>query len=153
MLRLGRDYAGLRMRVAVILAGVVLGLGGFLVAAIYGFIIGWGCNGSDASEPPPSGSVGAALCGSPAFAGVLLVLGLTALVVPILGAVIAARRRRYGPLLSSAAVAAGALSGLGLALLAAQDGANAALFVGAPLLACVGLGALALRQSRAERQQ
>jgi hypothetical protein len=40
------------MRAAVILAGVALGLGGFLAAVIYSIIIGSGCNGTDAGEPP-----------------------------------------------------------------------------------------------------
>lgn len=87
------------MRVAVILAGVVLGLGGFLLSVLYLFIIGWGCNGSDASEPPSSGSVGAALCDSPACGWGLLALALAALIAPICGAVVTARRRRYAPLL------------------------------------------------------
>jgi hypothetical protein len=142
------------MRVAVILAGVVLGLGGFLVSVLYLFIIGWGCNGSDASEPPSSGSVGAALCDSPAFGWGLLALGLAALIAPICGALVTARRRRYAPLLGGAAAAAAALAALGLALHAVEEGTESvALFVGLPALVCVGLAAVAVRQSRAERRQ
>lgn len=142
------------MRVAVLLAGVVLGLGGLFVAVIYAFIIGWGCNGSDAGEPPSAGSVGATLCDSPAFPVALLVLGLATLVVPVAGAVVAARRRRYAPLLGSAAVAAGAVLTLGLLLHAVEEGSESAgLFVGLPLLACAGLAAVAIRQGRAERRQ
>jgi uncharacterized membrane protein len=142
------------MRVAVILAGVVLGLGGLFVAVIYGFIIEWGCNGSDAGEPPSAGSVGATICESSAFDAVLLALGLATLVVPMVGAVLAARRRRYAPLLGAAAVAAGAVFALGLALHAVEEGSESAeLFVGLPLLTCAGLAAVAIRQGRAERRQ
>jgi hypothetical protein len=63
------------MRAAVILAGAVLGLGGFLVAVIYSIIIGLGCNGTDAGEPPSPDSLGAALCDSPAFPWSVLALG------------------------------------------------------------------------------
>ncbi len=142
------------MRAAVILAGVVLGLSGLFVAVIYGFIIEWGCNGSDAGEPPSAGSTGATLCDSPAFPVALLALGLAALVVPVAGAVLAARRRRYAPLLGSAAVAAGAVFVLGLLLHAVEQGSESAeLFVGLPLLACAALAAGAIGQSRAERRQ
>ena len=140
------------MRVAAILAGVVLGLAGLFVSAIYLFAIGWGCEGSDASEPPPVGSVGAAICDSPALAPAVLALALAALVAPVVGAVIAARRRRPAPLLGSAAVAAGAVSGLGLVLVEVQS-ASAELFVGLPLLVCVGAVAVAVRQSRTESRQ
>jgi hypothetical protein len=135
------------MRGAAILAGVVLGLAGLLVSVIYLFVIGWGCQGSDASEPPAPGSTAAALCDSPALDGVQLALGLTALVAPVVGGVIAARRRRPAPLLGSIAVAAGAVAGLGLVLVAVQS-ATAVLFVGLPLLVCAGAGAVAFRHSR-----
>jgi hypothetical protein len=96
------------MRAAAILAGVVLGLAGLVVSAIYLIFIGWGCEGTDAGDPPPDGSLGATLCDSPALSPALLALGLAALVAPLVGAAIAARRRRPAPLLGSAAVAAGA---------------------------------------------
>ena len=141
------------MRVAVILAGVGLGVLGLWVAALYGFIIGFGCDGTDAGQPPPPGSVGATLCDSPAFPVVLFALGLASLIAPIVGGVVA-RRRGYSRLWASAALAAAALSVMGLLLHAVEGGTeNVALFVGAPLLACVGLAAIAVRQSRAERQQ
>ena len=140
------------MRAAAILAGVVLGLAGLVVSAIYLLLIGWGCEGTDAGDPPPDGSLGATLCDSPAFPPALLALGLAALVAPLVGAVIAARRRRPAPLLGSAAVAAGAVSVLGLVLTAVQS-ASAELFIGLPLLVCIGVGAVAVRQSRAERPQ
>lgn len=140
------------MRAAVILAGVVLGLGGFLVAVIYSIIIGLGCNGTDAGEPPSPDSLGATLCDSPAFPWAVLALGLAALIAPLWGCVVAARRRRWGPLLGSAAAAAAAVSALGLMLHAVEEGTeNAALFVGLPVLACLGITAVAIRQSRTER--
>ena len=142
------------MRAAVILAGVVLGLGGFLVAVIYSIIIGWGCNGTDAGEPPSPDSLGATLCDSPAFPWGVLTLGLAVLIAPLWGCVVAARRRRYAPLLGSAAAAAAAVSALGLMLHAVEEGTeNAALFVGLPVLACLGMTAVAIRQSRTERGQ
>lgn len=140
------------MRVVVILAGLVLGLGGLFVSVIYGYIIGLGCEGTDAGDPPPDGSLGATLCDSPALPVALVALALAAIVAPVAGAVIAARRHRFAPLLSSAAVAAGAVSGLGLVLVGTQS-ADAALFVGLPLLVCVCAGAAAVWQSRAERRQ
>lgn len=140
------------MRAAAILAGVVLGLAGLVVSAIYLIFIGWGCEGTDAGDPPPDGSLGATLCDSPAVPPALLALGLAALVAPLVGAVIAARRRRPAPLLGSAAVAAGAVSGLGLVLVEVQS-ASPELFVGLPLLVCIGVGVLTVRQSRAERRQ
>lgn len=140
------------MRAAVILAGVVLGLGGFLVAVIYSIIIGLGCNGTDAGEPPSPDSLGATLCDSPAFPWAVLALGLAALSAPLWGCVVAVRRRRYAPLLGSAAAAAAAVSALGLMLHAGEEGTeNAALFVGLPVLACLGITAVAIRQSRTER--
>jgi hypothetical protein len=36
------------MRVAVIVAGVVLGVGSLVVSGLYALIIGFGCNGPDA---------------------------------------------------------------------------------------------------------
>jgi len=142
------------MRAAVILAGVVLGLSGFLVAVIYSIVIGWGCNGTDAGEPPSPDSLGATLCDSPAFPWALLALGFVALIAPVWGAVVAARRRRYSPLLGCAAAAAAAVSALGLMLHAVEEGTeNAALFVGLPVLACLGMTAVAIRQSRTERGQ
>ena len=141
------------MRVAVILAGVVLGLGGLLLAVIYAYIIDLGCEGSDAGEPPSPGSVGATLCDSPALSVLVPALLFVALAAPVLGGVLAARRRGVAPLLASLAAAAAALSAMGLILLAAEDGgANGALFVGAPALACVALVAVAVRQSRSERR-
>jgi hypothetical protein len=140
------------MRVVVILAGGLLGLVGLFVAVIYWVIIGFSCNGTDAGDPPTPGSSAAELCDSPAFDGVQLALGLAAFVVPIVGSVVAARRRRYTPLLGSIAAAAGALSGLGVLLLGVGS-ATVELFVGLPLLACVGVGAVTVRQSRAERRQ
>jgi hypothetical protein len=140
------------MRVAAILAGVVLGLAGLLVSVIYLFVIGWSCEGTDAGDPPTPGSTAAALCDSPAIDGVELALGLTALVAPVVGGVMAARRRRPAPLLGSIATAAGAVCGLGLVLVVVGS-ATAELFVGLPLLACVGLGAVAVRQSRTESRQ
>ena len=59
-----------------------------------------------------------------------------------------------GPLLGSAAAAAAAVSALGLMLHAVEEGTeNAALLVGLPVLACVGMTAVAIRQSRTERGQ
>lgn len=146
-----RKLAFRSMRVAVVLVGVGLGLLGFWVAAIYGFIIGFGCNGTDAGQPPPSGSVGATLCDSPIFPVVLFALGLAALAAPIAGGVMA-RRRGYSSLWASAAVAAGALSVLGVLLHAVEGGTESVeLFVGAPVLVCLGLAAVAIRQHRAER--
>jgi energy-converting hydrogenase Eha subunit A len=142
------------MRAAVILAGVVLGLGGFLAAIIYSIVIAWGCNGTDAGEPPSPHSLGATLCDSPAFPWAVLALGLAALIAPLWGCVVAVRRRRWAPLLGSAAAAAATVSALGLMLHAVEEGTeNAALFVGLPVLACVGLTAVAIRQSRTERGQ
>jgi energy-converting hydrogenase Eha subunit A len=142
------------MRAAVILAGVVLGLGGFLAALIYSIVIAWGCNGTDAGEPPSPHSLGATLCDSPAFPWAVLALGLAALIAPLWGCVVAVRRRRWAPLLGSAAAAAVTVSALGLMLHAVEEGTeNAALFVGLPVLACVGLTAVAIRQSRTERGQ
>lgn len=140
------------MRVAAILAGVALGLAGLFVSVIYLLLIGWGCEGSDASEPPAPGSRAAALCDSPAIDGVALALGLAVLVAPLVGGVIAARRHRPAPLLGSVAVAAGAATALGLVVVGVQS-ATAELFVGLPLLVCIGAGAVAVRQSRAERRQ
>lgn len=141
------------MRAAVILAGVVLGLGGFLLAVIYAYIIDLGCEGSDAGEPPSPGSVGASLCDSPALPPLVLVLAFFALAAPVVGGVLAARRRGVAALLGCLAVAAAALSAMGLLLLAAEDGgANGALFVGAPVLACLALVAVAAGLSRSERR-
>lgn len=124
------------------------------MAVIDGFIIEWGCNGSDAGQPPSAGSVGATICDSSAFDAVLLALGLATLVVPMAGAVLAAGRCRYAPLLAAAAVAEGAVFALGLVLHAVEEGSESAgLFVGLPLLACAGLAAVAIRQGRAERRQ
>jgi hypothetical protein len=130
------------MQAAVILAGVVLGLGGFLVAIIYSIIIDWGCNGTDAGEPPRR------------TPWAPLALGLVALIAPVWGAVVAARRRRYSPLLGYAAGAGAAVSALGLMLHAVEEGTeNVALFLGLPVLACLGMAALAIRQGRTERGQ
>ena len=142
------------MRVAAILAGVVLGLGGLLVAVLYVFIIGWGCNGSDASEPPSPDSLGATLCDSAVFPWALLALGLATVIAPVWGAVVTARRRRYAPLLGGAAAAAAAVSLLGLALHAVEEGTESVgLFVGLPVLVCLGVAAVAIRRSRIERRQ
>ena len=89
---------------------------------------------------------------APALPPAVLALGLAALVAPLVGAVIAARRRRPAPLLGSAAVAAGAVSGLGLVLAEVQS-ASPELFVGLPLLVCIGVGVVAVRQSRAQPRQ
>jgi hypothetical protein len=140
------------MRVAVILAGVVLGLGSLLVAGLYALIIGFGCSGTDAGEPPSPDSIGHTLCDSPALPVALVVLGVCAAAAPLWGAVIAARRGRYAPLLGSAAVAAGAVSGLALITHAVEEGTeNVALIVGLPVLVCVCLALVAVRQGRAER--
>ena len=129
----------------------MLGLAGLVVSAIYLIFIGWGCEGTDAGDPPPDGSLGATLCDSPALPPALLALGLAAMVAPLVGAVIAARRRP-APLLGSAAVAAGAVSGLGLVLVEVQS-ASPELFVGLPLLVCIGVGVVAVGQSRAQPPQ
>jgi hypothetical protein len=140
------------MRVAVILAGVVLGLGSLVVAGLYVLIIGLGCSGTDAGEPPSPDSIGHALCDSPALPVGLIVLAIGAVAAPFWGAVIAARRGRYAPLLGSAAVAAGAVSGLALITHAVEEGTeNVALIVGVPVLVWVGLVLTAVRQSRAEQ--
>ena len=39
----------------------MLGLAGLVVSAIYLIFIGWGCEGTDAGDPPPDGSLGATL--------------------------------------------------------------------------------------------
>jgi hypothetical protein len=141
------------MRVAVILAGVVLGLGSLVVAGLYVLIIGFGCSGTDAGEPPSPDSIGHALCDSPALPVGLIVLAAGAVAAPLWGAVIAARRPGYAPLLSSAAVAAAAVSGLALITHAVEEGTeNVALIVGAPVLVCVCLALIAVRQSRTERR-
>jgi hypothetical protein len=140
------------MRVAVIVAGVVLGLGSLIVSGLYTLIIGFGCSGTDAGEPPSADSIGHALCDSPALPG-LVVLGLGATVAPVWGGAIAARRRGYAPLLGSAAVAAGAVSALALITHAVEEGTeNVALIVGAPVLVCVCLAVIAVRQRRTERE-
>jgi hypothetical protein len=140
------------MRVAVIVAGVVLGLGSLVVSGLYALIIGFRCNGTDAGEPPSPDSIGHTLCDSPALPVGLIVLAVGAVAAPFWGAVIAARRRRYAPLLGSAAVAAGAVSALALITHAVEEGTeNVALIVGAPVLVCVCLALIAVRQSRAER--
>lgn len=82
----------------------------------------------------------------------MLALGLAALIAPLWGCVVAVRRRRWAPLLGSAAAAAATVSALGLMLHAVEEGTeNAALFVGLPVLACLGITAVAIRQSRTER--
>lgn len=140
------------MRVAVIVAGVLLGLGSLIVSALYTLIIGFGCSGTDAGEPPSADSIGHALCDSPALPVGLVMLGLGAGVAPVWGGAIAARRRGYAPLLSSAAVAAGAVSALAVITHAVEEGTeNVALIVGAPVLVCACLAVIAVRQSRAER--
>lgn len=150
-------YAGTlvaQMRVVVILAGVVLGLAGFWLVVIYGYIIGLGCEGTDAGEPPAPGSAGAALCDSPALPVALVALLLVALVAPIVGGVIAARRRGWASFWGAAAIAAAAVSAQGLLLHVVEGGTESVeLFVGAPLVACLGLTVLALRRRRAERRQ
>jgi hypothetical protein len=55
------------MRVAVIVAGVVLGLGSLVLSGLYALIIGFGCSGTDAGEPPSADSIGDTLCDSPAL--------------------------------------------------------------------------------------
>ena len=86
------------MRVAAIVAGVLLGLGSLFVASVYALIIGFGCSGTDAGEPPSPGSVGHTLCDSSALPVALVVLGLAALTAPVWGGVVAARRGRYSTL-------------------------------------------------------
>ena len=141
------------MRVAVILAGVVLGLGSLVVSGLYVLIIGFGCSGTDAGEPPSADSIGHTLCDSPVLPVGLVVLGLGAAVAPIWGGATAARRRSYAPLLGAAAVAAGAVSGLALITHAVEEGSeNVALIVGAPVLACVCLVLVAVRQKYIERE-
>jgi hypothetical protein len=81
-------------------------------------------------------------------------LGMATGRMPAIPGGVVARRRGYSSLWASAAVAAGALSVLGLLLHAVERGTGSVeLFVGAPVLACVGLAAIAARQSRAERAQ
>jgi hypothetical protein len=141
------------MRVAVILAGVVLGLGSLVVSGLYVLIIGFGCSGTDAGEPPSADSIGHTLCDSPVLPVGLVVLGLGAAVAPVWGGAIAARRRGYAPLLGFTAVAAGAVSALALITHAVEEGSeNVALIVGAPVLVCVCLVLVAVRQSRIERE-
>ena len=141
------------MRVAVIVTGVALGLGSLFVAGIYALIIGFGCSGTDAGEPPSADSIGHTLCDSAVLPVGLVVLGLGAAVAPIWGGATAARRRSYAPLLGAAAVAAGAVSGLALITHAVEEGSeNVALIVGAPVLACVCLVLVAVRQKYIERE-
>lgn len=141
------------MRVAVIVAGLVLGLGSLAVSGLYALIIGFGCSGTDAGEPPSADSIGHTLCDSPALPVGLVVLGLGAAVAPVWGGAIAARRRGYAPLLGSAAVAAGAVSGFALITHAVEEGTeNVALIVGAPVLVCACLVVIAVRQGRIERE-
>jgi hypothetical protein len=139
------------MRVALILTGIALGLAGLFVAATFELIIGVGCHGTDAGEPPPPGTFGHTLCDSPALPVALALLGLAALVAPVVGGVVAARRGAYTPLLGWAAAAAGAVSALGLLIHAIEQGTESVeLFVGLPVLVCVGLVAATIRQARSE---
>jgi hypothetical protein len=77
------------MRVAVIVAGVVLGLGSLVVSGLYALIIGFGCSGTDAGEPPSADSIGHTLCDSPALPVGLVVLGLGGALAPVWGGAIA----------------------------------------------------------------
>jgi hypothetical protein len=140
------------MRVTAILVGIVLGLVGLLVAALFGLIIGFGCEGTDAGEPPPAGTFGHSLCESPALPVACALLGLIAVVAPVAGGLVAARRRGYVALLAAAAAAAGAVSLLGLLIHAIEQGTESAeLFVGLPVLVCAALVALTLHRRRSER--
>ena len=46
---------------------LLVGLAGLVVSAIYLIFIVWGCEGTDAGDPPADGSLGATLCDSPAL--------------------------------------------------------------------------------------
>lgn len=145
-----RAHRSRAWRVAVIAAGSVLGIGVLWLAAVYGFVIGIGCNGSDVSEPPAPGSFGHTLCDSPLLPITVLVLGLGAGAAPVWGGMAAARRGEVAPLLGSLVVAAGAMVALGLVIHAVEEGTESAeLIVGAPVLACVALAAVAFRATRA----
>jgi hypothetical protein len=136
-------------RVAVIAAGSVLGIAALWLAAFYGFVVSIGCNGSDAGEPPDPGSFGHTVCDSPLLPATVLALALGAGAAPVWGGMAAARRGGSAPLLASLALAAGAIVVLGLIIHAVEEGTeNAELIVGAPLLACLALAAVAARVRR-----
>jgi hypothetical protein len=67
-----------------VLAAVLVSSAAFFATAIYTLITaGYGCQGSDAAEPPPEGSIGDLLCPAPAWVS-HLALGGVAIIAPLL---------------------------------------------------------------------
>jgi hypothetical protein len=87
----------------------VLSVGSMLLALFYSFVtVAFGCHGSDASSPPPEGSIGDLLCTWPA-AALHLGLGLVAAGAPVVAASAEPHRTR---LAAAFAVSSGAIATL-----------------------------------------
>jgi hypothetical protein len=113
-----------------LLSVVALAAGGFYVVAT-----GWSCHGSDASQPPPPGSVGDFLCTSPLLEIALVGLCALAVLAPLLGGIRSAAVRRWRPLLLGVAAGAGGFALMGvLVYYTADGGVDTGLVIGLPLV-------------------
>jgi hypothetical protein len=139
---------GIAARVGTAFGALLISAAAFVVAAFYALItVVFGCQGSDASSPPPEGSTGDLLCPGPASI-LHLVVGGVAVIAPWFA--VSPRPRRID-LRVAFAISSGAIFVLSL-VGGLVNSWNDALFV-LPPLAFFALGvALAARATRPRGQ-
>jgi hypothetical protein len=125
-----------------VLAALLVSTAAFFATALYTlFTAGYGCHGSDASEPPPEGSMGDLLCPAPALVSHLALGGL-AVVAPLLAV---SPWPRWLDLRIGLAISAGSILVMGLIGFAVLPEGGGDLLVWPPLVVFAAAVALATR--------